>query len=266
MSNEEKVAFLLHLHERLQQAAAQLAKAAVSAQQPGADVAVAQQPTAGMAAAAAATAVGSDVPGLAGVAWQLPPGTAAAAAAAPAMVPMAAIGGLVPAASAENRGLFANTAPMALGGPAAAAAAAAAAPVVVFTASKPAPEARAAGGKRKAGGGRRSRQAESDTEEEEDWWVQGRWGFGGWDVHTMLVCRCGPALQNFSLIFSDACPAGSRSRLLPGGRAAGAGAAQRRPRQWMWIGNRFLQQQQRRQRQGRAAEAAAVRRAPVKQQ
>lgn len=145
MSKEQKINFLLHLHEKLQQAAARLAKAAA-----------------------------------AGAVEAPHPGAAAAAGAAPAAcltVPAAAFAAIPAAAHLpENHGAVANAVTMQLD--AAAAVPGRAADVVVLPEAAwaaarrvpPAAAARPAGAKRKAAGkGRQSRQASSSTSEDEDW-------------------------------------------------------------------------------------------------
>ena len=144
MSREQKLSFLLQLHERLQQAAARLAKAHAAS---GAGT---LQPAAGAAAMGAAAA--------------------AAAGAAAALA-------IWPAGSSENEGTVGNAVvPMQLDFPAAAAAAAAAPlPLGLLAASKPA--GKAAGGKRKAGGKRAARRADSGTSSEDDDWCVRCWGW-----------------------------------------------------------------------------------------
>ena len=82
MSQQEKVDFLLHLHERLQQAAAQLAKAAAAGQQAGA--AAGQQ-----ASGAPAIIAGTSAALPASAAWQATAGAAAVGVAGVGFVPAA---------------------------------------------------------------------------------------------------------------------------------------------------------------------------------
>lgn len=149
LSRDQKLNFLLHLHERLQQVAARLGRAV-------------QQQSAAAAAGPAALPLGYAAPSLAAAAMPAGGGATRGAAAA-----------LLFGRSAENQAGAANAAaPTELGAVPRQPGVAQPGPVL---AGKPAGgsagAARGGGGKRKAGGGRRpSRAASSDTESDDGEW------------------------------------------------------------------------------------------------